>query len=230
MNYISATTPRVLVAVLSLIVWSSGSLASDQDEMRKRLLACAGCHEYQYEEQPAYAPSIAGKPAEYLYQQLLNYREGRRLNNSMQQMLAYLSDDYLHEIASYFAKLPEDDFRPELSSTDQPSAQTALGKMLVQKGSKGVGCIDCHGNDLRGDGVAIPSLRNLSASYIVAQLGAWQTNTRHARAPDCMKEVAKDLTGAEVNAVAHWIAKSFEEATAPPLPKSTMPLPCGALQ
>lgn len=230
MNNSLASTRWKLVAALAVICWSSSSLASEQDVMKQRLLACAGCHEYQDSERLSYAPSIAGKPVEYLYQQLLNYREGRRLNSTMGEMLAYLSDDYLHEIADYYAKLPANDFRWKPSPVEQPSVQAAMGKALVQTGSKGPACIACHGHDLRGDGVAIPSLRGLSAKYITAQLGAWQTNTRHARTPDCMKEVANHLTGEEVNAVAQWIAKSFEEATAP-LPLDTeIPLPCGALQ
>lgn len=230
MNNNLASTFWKLVAVLSFVFWSSYGLAGDQGDMRQRLLACASCHEYQDNERQAYAPSIAGKPVEYLYQQLLNYREGRRLNSTMDKMLTNLSADYLHEIASYYANLPVDELHEKHSSIEQSSAQASMGRTLVQTGSTGPACIACHGNDLRGDGVAIPSLRGLSANYIAAQLGAWRTDTRHARAPDCMNEVANHLTGEEINAVSQWIAISFTEATTPPPLDAEIPLPCGALQ
>ncbi len=225
MNNTTAFSAWNLVIGIVCIVLSSPGGANDQLEMEERLLACAGCH-----QQSLYAPSINGKPVEYLYQQLLNFREGRRLNGTMTKMLAVLSTDYLHEIADYYANIPVDDSRRQPSTSQQDSAQAAMGKNLVQAGSAGPACVACHGNDLRGDGVAIPSLRGLSAKYIAAQLGAWQANTRLARAPDCMKKVADYLTGEEVGAVSQWIADSFEQAAAPLPVSNELPLPCGALQ
>lgn len=63
--------------------------------------ACTACHgEAGRSAQAEYYPSIVGKPAGYLYQQLLNFRDGRRQQSEMQLMLAYLSDAYLQEIAA----------------------------------------------------------------------------------------------------------------------------------
>lgn len=228
-HYLDSTCWK-LVGLVTCILWSSWSLASDQGDMKQRLLACASCHEYEDHEQLPYAPSIAGKPVEYLYQQLLNYREGRRLNSAMGKMLAYLRDDYLREMANYYADLPEEVSLGEYSSVEQSSAQAIVAQTLVHTGGIGPACIACHGDDLRGDGVAIPSLRGLSAKYIAAQLGAWQTNTRHARAPDCMKEVADMLTDDDINAVSQWIAHSLEEASISQAIDAEIPLPCGAVQ
>lgn len=90
-------------------------------------------------------------------------------------------------------------------------------------------CVACHGADLRGDAFAIPGLRELSPAYISAQLGAWQSDTRHARQPDCMADVAKALSGADIDAVAHWIAHAVSLPT-PRVAIRKLPAPCGAVQ
>ena len=50
-------------------------------------------------------PRIAGKPAAYLYNQLLAFREGRRSNSTMAYFVDHMTDAYLQEIANYFAEL-----------------------------------------------------------------------------------------------------------------------------
>ncbi len=46
-------------------------------------------------------PRIAGKPQEYLYRQLRNFRKRRRGYAPMTQLVKLLSDDYLREIAAF---------------------------------------------------------------------------------------------------------------------------------
>ena len=60
----------------------SGSVATAapvafQDTMAQRTLACTSCHGKEGRAGPdGYYPRIAGKPAGYLYAQLLHFREG----------------------------------------------------------------------------------------------------------------------------------------------------------
>ena len=225
-------TQKTLLKIL-LIFWLgySGSVTASDEDMNLRLRACAGCHEQSNTANfdKNYAPSINGKPVEYLYQQLLNFQEGRRLNTVMNQMLAYLSPEYLHEIASYYAQQDPSSSAPEIKQ--QSDDQAARGRFLVQQGETGQpACATCHGGDLRGNDIAIPGLRGLSASYITAQLGAWQTSTRHARTPDCMAEVAKSLSGADIDAVAHWIATASDALLTAEAPLDPLPIECGAVQ
>src|SRR5262245_49471203 len=76
------------------------------DTMEQRMLACAACHGKQGEgsRQNEYYPRIAGKPVEYLYRQLVNFRDGRRTYPQMVYMSRHLSDEYLREIATYYSK------------------------------------------------------------------------------------------------------------------------------
>lgn len=230
---------KAMASLLSslLLMFSSAVALANPDSMQERLRACAACHE-QSEltlDEQSYAPDINGKPVEYLYQQLLNYREGRRLNTVMRPMLAYLSPEYLREIATFFSQqATRHRPRQALNTASElgPEQDQALrGQQLVRESTaERPACVACHGTDLRGDGVAIPGLRELSPAYISAQLGAWKSSTRHARQPDCMADVAKALSGTDIDAVAHWIANAPAQLPTPSAAINELPAPCGAVQ
>ena len=77
-----------------------------EDTMAQRTLACTGCHGPQGRSGPdGYYPRLAGKPAGYLYNQLVNLQQGRRNYPLMQNLLAPLDDAYLRTMADYFAGL-----------------------------------------------------------------------------------------------------------------------------
>ncbi len=71
---------RRLSAALSALLMSSAALAAPpQDTLSQRVLACTACHGQEGRAAPdGYHPRIAGKPAQYLFNQLVNFREGRR--------------------------------------------------------------------------------------------------------------------------------------------------------
>ena len=74
--------------------------------MAQRTLACTACHGEQGRAGPdGYYPRLAGKPAGYLYNQLLNFRDGRRHYGLMTRMVDVLSDEYLMDIARHFAAM-----------------------------------------------------------------------------------------------------------------------------
>lgn len=225
---------KIILFVLFTICLSYLDIAiANTDDMVERLRPCAGCHERQDKvtSEENYAPSIKGKPVEYLYQQLLHYRDGRRVNTVMNKMLAYLSRDYLHDIATYYAQFEVDQYTNPGKRHIQTPENAEKARLLVQlTNGNQFACVACHGGDLRGDGVYIPSLRGLSATYINAQLSSWQNETRHARHPDCMAKVAKSLSGADVAAVAIWIETASESMLAPTPPLQPLPEPCGTVK
>jgi cytochrome c553 len=148
--------------------------ARPPDTMEARLLACAPCHGRQGEgTDNDYFPRLAGKPAGYLMNQLVAFRDGRRRYPPMNYLLEYLPDAYLHDIANYFAALRP----PALASqtvADVSNAVLQRGRTLVREGDQGHGvppCSGCHGPKLTGMEPAIPGLLGLRASYISAQLG-----------------------------------------------------------
>ena len=115
--------------------------------MGQRMQACATCHGKDGRATNiGYFPRIAGKPAGYLYNQLINFRDGRRQNAAMAYLLDHMSDQYLMEIATHFASL--DLPYPPAQTTKAPAATLARGEQLVRHGDESRGipaCASCHG-------------------------------------------------------------------------------------
>jgi cytochrome c553 len=77
--------------------------------------------------------------------------------------------------------------------------------------------VQCHGQQLTGVRPNIPGLLGLPRDYLNAQLGAWRSGQRRAHAPDCMAQIARQLSPDDLNAVTTWLA-------AQPLPADTKPI------
>ncbi|WP_295953826.1 c-type cytochrome [Rhodoferax sp.] len=193
-------------------------IAPFEDTIAQRTQACTACHGKEGRAaSDGYYPRIAGKPAGYLYHQLLNFRDGRRHYGLMAQMVDPLSDAYLMEIAQYFSQL--DLPYPAPQPTNVTAEVLRRGQTLVQQGDATrqiPACVQCHGAALTGVAPNIPGLLGLPRDYLNAQLGAWRTGQRRAHAPDCMGTVARQLSPDEVNAATSWLA-------AQPLPANTHP-------
>jgi cytochrome c553 len=202
------------------------------DTMAARLRACVPCHgEHGEGTSNDYFPRLAGKPAGYLMNQLVAFRDDRRRYPPMNYLLEYLSDAYLQKIADHFAALRPPSLPPQ--PVDASPAVLARGHAIVTEGDTSHGvpaCSQCHGGKLTGMEPAIPSLVGLRAKYISAQLGAFRYGTRTAIAPDCMQFVAASLTESDVTAVAAWLASLPVPPDPTPVPNGTLPMPlaCGS--
>jgi cytochrome c553 len=202
------------------------------DTVAQRALACAACHGKEGRATSAgYFPRIAGKPAGYLYNQLVNFREGRRQYPLMTYMVAHMSDDYLKEISQYFS-----DLHPPYAAAQVANATPAVlerGRALVMSGDKAKNipaCIACHGERLTGALPAIPSLVGLPRDYLNSQFGAWKNGARKAHAPDCMAQISKQLEPEDIGAVSTWLAsQAVPDDMSPALAASIkLPIPCGS--
>jgi cytochrome c553 len=223
-----------LLLAANLLLPPSYAQSADRapDTMQARLQACAACHGAQGQGiNNQYFPRLSGKPAGYLYNQLMAFRSGRRRYPPMNYLLEYQTDAYLHAMADYFASQ-----HPPLPPPAIPIVSKdllTLGQSLVTKGDPGRGipaCAGCHNPLFTGMEPAIPGLLGLQAGYISAQLGAWRYGTRTAAVPDCMQVVAGHLTETDVTAVAAWLSTLAAPADAAPVPRGTlaMPLTCGS--
>jgi cytochrome c553 len=203
------------------------------DTIETRVAACTTCHGKEGRAtNDGYFPRIAGKPAGYLFNQLVNFREGRRNYAPMTHMVEYMSDDYLREIAAYFASL--DLPYPAPQTTSGAADLMARGQSLVREGDAALGvpaCAACHGAALTGVAPAIPGLLGLPRDYINGQLGAWRAGARHAHRPDCMAAVANKLAPEDIAAASTWLSSQVLPADTHPaasLPQA-LPLECGGV-
>ena len=112
-----AATPRIIVP----------------DTMAERMKPCTICHGKEDKVgRDGYYPRIAGKPKGYLFNQLRNFRDGRRYYRPMALLLANASDQYLLEMADYFAALKQPYPPPERIALSP--AETRLAEKLIHQG------------------------------------------------------------------------------------------------
>lgn len=229
-----ATACCAFIASTAATAQGAAGTPSDKvpDTMEARLLACVGCHgERGKGVGNVYFPRLAGKPAGYLYNQLVAFREGRRKYNPMNYLLAYLPDPYLQKMAEYYAAQPLPAFTPARPAVSQ--AVLGRGQQLVTNGDPArqiPPCAACHGPELNGREPGIPGLLGLRTDYISAQLGAWRYGTRTALAPDCMQLIAARLTEEDVTAVASWLSSLPANPGVRPIRTGPLrlPLDCGS--
>ena len=205
------------------------------DTMAERVAACVACHGDQGRAaSDGYYPRIAGKPEGYLYNQLVNFREGRRRNTTMSYLVANLPDAYLREIAHHFAA--QNPPYPPPQPVAAGAAVLARGQVLASTGDparKLPACASCHGSALTGVAPAVPGLLGLPRDYLNAQIGAWQNRARSTLAPDCMALIAARLSPADLGAVTAYLAAQAVPEHAGAAPASATPakppLECGSL-
>lgn len=225
--------PLILGLFIATGMASAAEPAVKFDSIAQRVAPCMTCHGNEGRAaSDGYYPRIAGKPEGYLHNQLMNFRDGRRQQYQLMiYMVQHLSDDYLREMAAFFAAQHPPYPPPHASGV--PKETLERGRVLALQGnaSKNVpACIACHGDRLTGVAPSIPGLLGLPRDYINAQFGAWRGGSRRAAAPDCMAEIAKRLTPEEISAASAWLAAQPIHGDA--LPARTiagkLPIPCGS--
>ena len=235
-----ASTPTRVLAFLAALGLHVGATAQDHavpsfakvDSMEARVQGCVTCHGQSGQgTNSGYFPRIAGKPAGYLYNQLIAFRDGTRSYPPMNYLVAYLPDEYLRDMAEHYAKLRPPFAAPKPTSVD--AATLARGKALVVTGDPAKtipACAACHGKGLTGMQPGIPGLVGLRQTYIVGQLTSWRVGERNAAEPDCMKRIVGRMSDADITAVAAWLAT--QEPPRDPSPESSnlvrMPFACGS--
>jgi cytochrome c553 len=227
-------TQVTLLLALGLARLTGAAADTPQDSIEQRVKPCTSCHGNEGRAtREGYFPRIAGKPSGYLFNQLRNFREGRRHFPIMTYMAQLQTDTYLREVAAYF-----DGLRVPYAPPNPPNTTAAVlqrGQQLVQQGDKALNvpaCNSCHGRRLVGVAPAVPGLLGVSQDYLTAQLGAWRTGIRAAAAPDCMHELVQRMRPDDLNAATTWLASQAVPDDAEPETsfENPPPLQCGSIE
>jgi len=204
-----------------------------RDTMEERVRPCTVCHGNNTEATAdGFSPRIAGKPAGYLFNQLVSFRDGRRTYAPMVYLVQYMTDDYLRDIAAHFSELEWPYPAPE--STSMTPQAVARAHELIEHGDAArnvPACSECHGANLAGIAPAIPGLLGLPRHYMNAQFGAWRAGKLRAIEPDCMAEVARRLASDDIAVLTAWLASRPASTEQKPLhePNRKLPLECGSV-
>src|ERR1700735_2696166 len=154
----------LLVSMASIFAHEGHAQAQDAerapDTMAARVLACASCHGDKGQgTNDDYFPRLAGKPAGYLYNQLIAFRDGRRKYPPMNYLLEFLPDPSLRSMAEYFAS-EQPPFPPPVTPIVS-GTMLARGEVLATKGDSDreiPACANCHGSSFTGMEPDLPGL------------------------------------------------------------------------
>jgi cytochrome c553 len=167
------------------------------------LVACSSCHG-KAGVAPAGSPfpDLAGKQAEYIAKQLMDFRSGTRSHPVMTPIARAMKDNDVGSVAAYFGSLPA---RPALTRATGP----ARGESLDRVGDMALGlpaCANCHGLSGSGIGPLLPSLAGEPQEYLIAQLHAFRAGSRSNDDGGVMRAFAQRLSEADIRALAEFYA------------------------
>ncbi|HEX5276876.1 MAG TPA: c-type cytochrome [Fluviicoccus sp.] len=147
---------------------------------------CAACHGADGNSAAPTFPRLAGQGERYLAKQLMDFRDGRRINALMQPMAMGKTDQDIANLAAYFASQ-----KAGVNLADP--ATIAAGEHLYRGGDAKRGvtpCAGCHGPAGRGNSLAgFPKLGGQHADYVKAQLIAFRAAGRDDNVPAEQKRV-----------------------------------------
>lgn len=184
--------------------------------------ACTDCHGARgLGDATRGYPVLAGQLPAYLAAQLKAFADGKRNNHTMTPIAKGMNAEQRQAVAAYIAALPPPTVVQEPAPTsDDQTALIQQGRQLFQYGKKRArddwvpACHLCHGDRAQGAGSAFPALAGQHASYVRAQLKAWQSGDRTNDPQGLMTSIAARLSDQDINAVAAFLA-SFHHAERP---------------
>lgn len=193
------STTATVVATLGL--WLAPAAHAADNELAGKV--CAACHGANGQSISPTFPRLAGQSAEYLDVQIKAFRDKTRADPHarayMWGMAAQLSDDTIAGLAAHYAGLP-----PAAGSPADP-AEVAKGRQIFMEGidaEQVPACHACHGEKAEGIG-AVPRLAGQHRRYLERQLEAYASTLR---ANEIMHDNSKNLTAAEISAVAAFLS------------------------
>ncbi|GGF20601.1 cytochrome c [Aliidongia dinghuensis] len=161
-------------------------------------LKCTMCHGARGLSE-ANSPNLAGQYAASVYKELQDFKTGARTNAIMSPMIANLSDRDMRDLAAYYAYLPRPPAYHPAGGSTAPSI-VAHGAPMRNIPP----CAACHGGMDTKTGS--PWLDGESAVYLKAQLQAFASGDRHNDISEQMRNVARRMTPAEIDAAAEYYA------------------------
>jgi cytochrome c553 len=192
----------VFVLVLSGLV-AFGANAADAEAGKAKSAVCAACHGADGNSTNPIWPSLAGQHASYLYKQLMDFKEGRRVNASMTGMVAPLNEEDMRDLAAYY----EGQARKAVTVDDE---LLELGQSIYRGGiteTRVPACMGCHSPTGEGNGPAAwPALKGQHPEYIVLQLQNFQLGHRANDTGRMMRNVSARMSEMEMKAVAAYAA------------------------
>ena len=163
---------------------------------------CQACHGANGNSTNPEWPSLAGIGADYIAEQLKNFKDGKRSNPVMMPMTSTLTPDDMQDLGMYFNSLANTGLEAD------PSYWKA-GQALYQGGDRTraiPACMACHGPTALGNEPAkFPALRGQQSVYVTKQLNDYASGARTTGPNGIMETIAKRLSPEDIRNLASYV-------------------------
>jgi cytochrome c553 len=193
--------PAAVAHVVSRAVMPATPVTQAVISGKAKAAVCASCHGADGNSPVATYPKLAGQSTDYLVKQLQEFKSGTRKDPVMSGMVAALSEQDMHDIASYFAAQKVTVAKLEGSELGQKLYLGGHAKRKI------TACVACHGADGKGMGKAgFPTLAGQNEEYLKTQLLKFKNGERANDYNSMMQSVAAKLSQSDIEALAKHMA------------------------
>lgn len=186
---------RPVIAGALLAAAALTAQAQDPQAGSRKAEACAACHGADGNSTGPAFPILAGQTARYLYLQLKDFKEGRRVEPQMAPFVEKLSREDMFDLAAYFAAQ-----KPRPPAFKPDPARAARGKKKADETL----CTMCHLGGFLGQN-EIPRVAGQHYEYIVKQMRDFKERRRTNDAGN-MTSVARTLSDGDIEDLAHYLS------------------------
>jgi cytochrome c553 len=190
------------MTISSALIGTSALSAGSVEAGATKAVVCQACHGANGNSTNPEWPSLAGLGADYIAEQLKNFKEGKRNNPLMSPMAAPLSPAEMADLGAYFDSLVNTGLEAD------PSYWKA-GEALYRGGDAKraiPACMACHGPLGAGNEPAkFPALRGQHSVYVIKQLNDYASGTRQTGPNGIMQTIAKRLTPEDMRNLSSYI-------------------------
>lgn len=209
------TSVRAWLIILGAALCAPVFAAGDAKQGEALVVACLACHGDGGNSTTPNFPKLAGQGEKYLLKQIKEIKSGARAVVEMTGVLDKLSDTDMANIAAFFASKTmqlsgSKELKVKLNSGEQVDG-LALGAKIFRAGNATSGvpaCSGCHSPLGLGNSPAgYPRLSGQHTAYLEKQLKNFRSGERtNDGEAKIMRQVAQQLSDAEITAVANFIA------------------------
>jgi cytochrome c553 len=192
----------ILAATISGAIVSNSALPASVEAGAAKAVVCQACHGANGNSANPEWPSLAGIGADYIAEQLKNFKDGKRPNPVMMPNAMTLSDDDMANLGAYFDSLTNTGLEAD------PSYWQA-GQKLYRAGDAAraiPACMACHGPTGRGSEPAkFPALRGQQSVYVMKQLNDYASGARTTGPNGIMPTISKRLSPDDIRNLASYL-------------------------
>jgi len=183
----------------------------ESDDGSQYILNCSECHGFDGNSISPEWPNIAGLNKSYMIRQLKDFKNGKRVNEEMTQIVReFPSDNELTNLANYFSK-------QKIINPNTPEAIKQYSLVDLKLGEEiftgkrieyGIpACSACHGKEGFGDKEGkFPRLVGQHMAYTIKQMKLFRSKERSNDTPAQMRNIALKMDDEDIESVAAYIA------------------------